>query len=84
MCLATYHGYGTNTCTKCGASDCDVCNIDTNICQKCSAGFILTKEGKCTCSVKNCITCAVDASNQCELCDDGYYLEGKTICKPCI
>ncbi|TNJ28645.1 VSP protein [Giardia muris] len=78
----------TETCDLCD-STCKTCEAkeDSTKCKTCYSGT--PTNGACpstpasTCSVENCKTCVTDKTNECETCNDGYYVNSKKTCTQC-
>ncbi|TNJ28298.1 VSP protein [Giardia muris] len=79
------------------AGSCDLCDSTCKTCStkedptKCTACYSGSPapDGTCTstpastCSVENCKTCVTDKTNECETCNDGYYVNSKKTCTQC-
>ncbi|EAL50878.2 tyrosine kinase, putative [Entamoeba histolytica HM-1:IMSS] len=85
VCRSCIDGYYNNQikCLPCNAT-CSKCVNSQNSCYECQSGYVLQGESCVISETTNCkMMITSDGSQQCAICNDGYYRDGKG-CTKCI
>ncbi|EDR22987.1 protein serine/threonine kinase, putative [Entamoeba dispar SAW760] len=85
VCRSCVDGYynNQNKCLPCNAT-CSKCVNSKDSCYECQSGYILQGESCIVSETTNCKMMLVsESSQQCAICNDGYYRDGK-VCSKCI
>ncbi|EDR26223.1 protein serine/threonine kinase, putative [Entamoeba dispar SAW760] len=85
VCRSCVDGYynNQNKCLPCNAT-CSKCVNSKDSCYECQSGYILQGESCIVSETTNCKMMLIsESSQQCAICNDGYYRDGK-VCSKCI
>lgn len=70
------------TCVDCQDKNCNVCAEDSQKCDECDEGFVISKTNGCAKCKDNCVQCE-DFTEKCLECELGYVLSQNNECVKC-